>query len=285
MVFLKKFVRFSQVVKIVDKLLPILLQVTKKQVANILIEKGRDCGQNMSSLCDQICTLNEASEKGYECSCGEKFELDKDGRTCVDFNECNYRDANNCSEKEECKNIKGGYECTCKEGYEKVKNKCEDIDECHPEFHKCDLNAKCTNNEGGFRCTCNEYYTGDGFLCRETIPVPPTNDLCKEKTSCGINTICTKVETGRMCTCKNFHYGNPEHGCVFKSPAETWTLEGSLTIPLSFPIALHYNYSLTYASFMHEIKTLMDSMIFQKYIDFQWFSYEIKKIRFDLKIQ
>lgn len=225
--------------------------------------------------------MDETTYKGYVCSCREKFELEGDEKTCVDLNECNYPNLNNCLEKEECKNVPGSFECSCKQGYLKVNNKCEDVDECHQEYHKCDRNAKCSNTEGSYTCTCNEDYSGNGFSCSEKIPDPPTHELCKKETSCGINTICTNVHNGTMCICKDYHYGNPEHGCVFKSPAEILKFEASLSIPLTFRLAMNYNYSLIYQSLISDLKSLLESMVLKKFIGNAWFSYEVKKIRFD----
>ncbi|XP_031755214.1 adhesion G protein-coupled receptor E2 [Xenopus tropicalis] len=63
----------------------------------------------------------------------------------------------------------GGYKCMCAHGYQTKANKtefchnenytkCEDIDECDTNTHKCGANAKCINTEGSYQCQCERGY-------------------------------------------------------------------------------------------------------------------------------
>lgn len=51
-------------------------------------------------------------EGSHACSCREGFELESDGRTCGDSDECS---ANPCSHT--CVNLDGGFRCDCPRGY------------------------------------------------------------------------------------------------------------------------------------------------------------------------
>lgn len=90
------------------------------------------------------------------------------------MNECKNR--NICGSGAKCLNTKGGYECQCKAGYQKVDerlpgSKCRDVNECDLTPAPCGLNAVCQNAEGHYRCLCKEGFIGNATLgCRCTYP-------------------------------------------------------------------------------------------------------------------
>ncbi|PHJ24595.1 calcium binding egf domain-containing protein, partial [Cystoisospora suis] len=57
--------------------------------------------------------------------------------------------------------------CGCAEGYRRIKDTCEDIDECLEGLAVCASSslARCVNTEGGYFCSCREGYEGDGRQC------------------------------------------------------------------------------------------------------------------------
>lgn len=85
---------------------------------------------------------------------------------CLDINECNPGNVNNCSANAVCSNNQGSYSCACKIGYSGTGFTCsgtissyyclvplinhlEDIDECKTGFvNNCSSQASCTNTQG-----------------------------------------------------------------------------------------------------------------------------------------
>eukprot|EP00794_Sanderia_malayensis_P007889 gene7889-8742_t len=68
------------------------------------------CGANECAKdnghCSQIC-INE--KIGFKCSCRPGYQLEEDGRTCQDLNECSILGL--CSQL--CQNTKGSFKCSC----------------------------------------------------------------------------------------------------------------------------------------------------------------------------
>lgn len=60
-----------------------------------------------------------------------------------------------------CKITPGFYECICFSGFTRVKEACQDIDECKKKF--CHTDAYCENTPGNFSCYCKDGYEGDGY--------------------------------------------------------------------------------------------------------------------------
>ncbi|XP_076803983.1 uncharacterized protein LOC143448237 isoform X2 [Clavelina lepadiformis] len=115
--------------------------------------------------CPQLCV---DTDSGIECACLEGFELDEDGKTCNDINEC-VLGTHECVVGQFCLNLEGSYNCqrliSCGTGYELTdKNTCNDIDECALNLHNCDDGFDCVNIRGSFRCIpkmCDEGYFTD----------------------------------------------------------------------------------------------------------------------------
>ena len=64
----------------------------------------------MSHNCSQLCTPVRDS---FLCLCFHGYSLARDGRTCLDVDECTeYRPCHQI-----CRNTEGGFECACHEGY------------------------------------------------------------------------------------------------------------------------------------------------------------------------
>lgn len=103
--------------------------------------------------CEQICYMNGDS---YACMCDRGFQLADDGRSCVDFNDCN--DPRQCpGENSVCVNKPGGFECICKAGYSTRNGQCVDVNECvsGPCEHECH------NTHGSYKCSCYDGYRVD----------------------------------------------------------------------------------------------------------------------------
>ncbi|XP_063164405.1 fibulin-1 isoform X2 [Candoia aspera] len=90
------------------------------------------------------------------CSCFMGYQLQRDGFTCEDINEC-ITSANTCSIGQICVNTVGSFRCqretSCGTGYELTEhNLCKDIDECETGIHNCLPDFICQNTPGSFRC-------------------------------------------------------------------------------------------------------------------------------------
>ena len=89
----------------------------------------------------------------------------KEINICIDIDECSTT-LHNCSTSEICVNMNGTFDCPCRSGYERINERCTDIDECEKAI--CDSNALCHNTVGSFTCECNKDFDGDGFHCEQS---------------------------------------------------------------------------------------------------------------------
>ncbi|RDD42220.1 Mucin-like protein, partial [Trichoplax sp. H2] len=133
----------------------------------------------------------------YYCSCKTGFT--GDGSTCTDINECTLA-VDNCSLNGTCINNIGSYTCTCKTGFAGNGSTCSDIDECSLGTANCASNAICRNNLGSYTCTCLSGYSGNGVVCQD-INECLTNP-------CNNNAICTNSDGSYGCQCKKGYTGN-----------------------------------------------------------------------------
>uniref|UniRef100_A0A8D0BVC0 Fibulin-1 n=1 Tax=Salvator merianae TaxID=96440 RepID=A0A8D0BVC0_SALMN len=90
------------------------------------------------------------------CSCFMGYQLQSDGFTCEDINEC-ITSTNVCGIGQICINTAGSFRCqretSCGTGYELTENNlCKDIDECETGTHNCLPDFICQNTPGSFRC-------------------------------------------------------------------------------------------------------------------------------------
>ncbi|KAM5172541.1 fibulin-1 isoform 2-T2 [Mantella aurantiaca] len=90
------------------------------------------------------------------CSCYAGYQLQPDGVTCEDINEC-IVGTHNCKVGQICINQVGSFRCqreiNCGTGYELTEdNSCKDIDECSTGTHNCLPTFNCQNTPGSFRC-------------------------------------------------------------------------------------------------------------------------------------
>ncbi|KAL9961085.1 hypothetical protein ACROYT_G029966 [Oculina patagonica] len=85
-----------------------------------------------------------------------------------------------CDVNANCKNTRGSYRCSCKDGFTGDGKTCADIDECSASNPVCDVNANCKNTDGSYNCSCKLGFTGDGKTCNIII-----NSCAKIKASEG----------------------------------------------------------------------------------------------------
>ncbi|CAH1253081.1 VWDE [Branchiostoma lanceolatum] len=135
--------------------------------------------------CTHSCTNTNGS---YTCMCPAGYELNSDGRTCNDNNEC---DSSPCRNGGECQDGVNHYICSCARGW--TGTHCEeDIDECMLTNHGC---HECMNTPGSYACSCTDGYavgTG-GTSCQDVNECLLDNDVCSY--------VCINTEGGYYCIC------------------------------------------------------------------------------------
>ncbi|XP_057678064.1 thrombomodulin-like [Corythoichthys intestinalis] len=117
---------------------------------------------NLISCSDDPCDrcAHKCHRPTRACDCHAGYELDPDGKSCVDVDECEEMDV--CvDESEECVNIPGHFKCTCRDGFDLEEGKCVDVRICA----KCE-HMKCVKSNGVYACEC-----GEGF---KVSPQDPT---------------------------------------------------------------------------------------------------------------
>ncbi|XP_034267665.1 thrombomodulin [Pantherophis guttatus] len=118
-----------------------------------LLEDQRSCWSPCASLgCQQYC---EPQGDSGVCMCFEGYELDSDGKSCLDIDDCQ---ATPGLCEQECINTQGAFECRCWQGYDLVKGKC-----LLEKWACFDLTCEhdCNLVDGEYKCTCFEGYIPD----------------------------------------------------------------------------------------------------------------------------
>ncbi|XP_058033879.1 thrombomodulin [Ahaetulla prasina] len=118
-----------------------------------LLEDQRSCWSPCATLgCQQHC---EPQGDSGVCMCFEGYELDSDGKSCLDIDDCQATPAV-C--EQECINIQGSYKCDCRQGYDLVKGKC-----LLEKWECFDLTCEhdCNLVDGEYKCICSEGYIPD----------------------------------------------------------------------------------------------------------------------------
>ncbi|XP_068725626.1 mucin-like protein [Montipora capricornis] len=133
---------------------------------------------SLDNRCEQVCFKGADDLQNEKCACFAKYELNDDGETCRDIDEC-AKDIDSCDQI--CTNTPGSYNCSCQKGFKLSRDalNCQDINECIDEdlFNCTDEFHKCVNTRGFYKCECdNNLYFIDG-KCRglaknQTAPVP-----------------------------------------------------------------------------------------------------------------
>ena len=150
--------------------------------------------------CSQICTLINQTRI---CACNKGYQLMNGSQThCVDINECNAKPTP-CHQQ--CYNYIGGYNCSCRRGYNFAVDgwTCQDINECLKDGNNtCNVNAQCSNVPGSYTCTCNSGYKGDGTNCEDY------DECAAGDASCSSNATCTNSIGSYKCQCKSGYTGD-----------------------------------------------------------------------------
>ena len=194
---------------------------------------GDDCENNIDD-CTHDCSEHGDCTDGvnsFDCACntleGTSHDLWKGDECETDVDECASGGVcDSSSERKQCTNSAGGFECLCKDlckenvfvaGSEDISCGyngpfCEDdIDECSSLTAGelgCDANADCVNTPGSWNCVCKDGFTGDGNSCVEINECTETTNsafpnLCDDDGTAS----CTHGVNSRTCTCKDGYKG------------------------------------------------------------------------------
>ncbi|XP_066302870.1 fibulin-1-like [Branchiostoma lanceolatum] len=157
--------------------------------------------------CDQTCTNLVGS---YRCSCTLGYQLNGDGISCIDINECDEAQ-HDCEQT--CLNIVGGFTCGCDSSFllNADGKTCSDVNECDQDLHDCE--QECQNTYGGFLCGC-----GDGFTLNDDGKSCPDVNECDAYDGQGPcdyhNGICHNTLGSYGCRCKvGFELKEDQHEC------------------------------------------------------------------------
>ncbi|XP_074618591.1 uncharacterized protein LOC141877470 isoform X4 [Acropora palmata] len=135
--------------------------------------------------CSQVCYTD--NNNTATCACFANYELQSDGKTCLDIDECNSTNHLTLCDQI-CENIPGSYKCSCKKGFNLINNRrCEDINECIDEdyFNCTDPLQYCVNTPGSHKCECEKgLQLIDGKCqdideCNFTKPLTPCDQICE----------------------------------------------------------------------------------------------------------
>ncbi|XP_065642748.1 fibrillin-1-like [Hydra vulgaris] len=164
-------------------------------------------------LIEKILSPLQLKLKTYVKVCKIGFAFNDTSNLCEDINECALSSTNNCTANASCNNFVGGYNCTCKSGFntsngdiELLSNLCLDINEC--EFsskNNCSANAICNNLVGGYMCTCKSGFNTSGggieYLSNQCLDI--NECALSNKNNCSVNATCNNLVGGYNCACKS----------------------------------------------------------------------------------
>ncbi len=132
----------------------------------------------------------------FDCQCNPGFHLSRDGKECIDYNEC--EQTGMCANGI-CQNMDGSFRCDCNDGYTLSPSglACIDVDECMENPLIC-LHGRCRNTPGSYICECEPgfVHSADGAFCMDENECAGAHGNV-----CGDNGRCVNVEGGYQCVC------------------------------------------------------------------------------------
>lgn len=136
------------------------------------------------------------------CSCFVGYQLQLDGVSCEDINEC-ITGSHNCRLGESCINTVGSFRCqrdsSCGTGYELTEdNNCKDIDECESGIHNCPPDFICQNTLGSFRCR-PKLQCKSGFIQDALGNCIDINECLSISAPCPVGQTCINTEGSYTC--------------------------------------------------------------------------------------
>eukprot|EP00795_Rhopilema_esculentum_P005941 gene5941-11289_t len=143
----------------------------------------------------------------FECECDAGFVPTGNKQNCRDLDEC-LEVADFCK-KGTCTNTFGSATCKCNEGYERIKDKCIDINECTQDPELCEIGGTCINTEGSFRCLCNNAGFRLGNQGRSCVDVRKGVCFAKVEGNRCAKATAFQVTKSTCCCSMNAGWGDP----------------------------------------------------------------------------
>ncbi|KAK0067663.1 fibrillin-3, partial [Biomphalaria pfeifferi] len=175
-----------------------------------------DCGTgNWGENCANDCACSGFGAATCDAKSGCVCKTGFTGQYCdIDVDECQ-SGLLICTETEKCVNTYGSALCQCINGYKRINDNCQDINECaFATTNDCD--QICENYIGGYACKCSQGYTYNSTLkkCQDI-------DECKRHMD-GCQQGCENTEGGYRCTCPD--------GLKLKFDGETCEVDKGCTV-------------------------------------------------------
>ena len=167
---------------------PVALAFVATYICGDGVLSGKEACDDANNVPGDGCDASCRAEDGFTCS-GEPS-------ACADVNECLGPEPI-CGENAVCRNVAGGYNCTCAAGYAGDGLTCRDVDECALGTNYCGENAACVNEPGGFSCVCNDGFSGDGVTCTDI------DECAKEIADCSPDADCVNWPGSYECVCRD----------------------------------------------------------------------------------
>ncbi|CAF0770765.1 unnamed protein product [Brachionus calyciflorus] len=143
--------------------------------------------------CHRSCQTCIGPDQDTCLSCKSGWQFNSETSSCDDVNEC--LEENKCQKSEFCVNNEGSYKCQkcdvacqectglgahkcigdCNNGYEKVEDKCVDINECERNSSICST-GECVNKPGSYECKKIE-------PLNDTLPSSSNGDISTQNVS------------------------------------------------------------------------------------------------------
>ena len=177
--------------------------------------------------------VNTPGHFGCPCVPGTDYAFDylTFSFSCQDIDECVLLAACSDVANSDCQNTHGSYNCNCHQGWTKVGDVCEDVDECLGE-NSCPIYSICTNLIGSYDCNCEVGYEAVGdnegllecFPCAEGFDAIDSDDgnytQCVDINECDTgacdDAVCINTIGSYDCTCDEgmtYHFDSDGHRC------------------------------------------------------------------------
>ncbi len=167
-----------------------------------------ECATNMDN-CDALvtCTNTIGSFTCGACPAGYD-DVNNDGTSCVNIDECANAADNNCDANATCTDTMGSFTCACNDGFSGDGEMCTaDVGACTTNANNCDALVTCTDIGGGaVMCgACPAGYNdvnADGTSCVNIDECADETDTCDE------NATCTDTMGSFTCECNTDYIGD-----------------------------------------------------------------------------
>ncbi|CAK6969557.1 thrombomodulin-like [Scomber scombrus] len=159
------------------------------------------CTKDPCKECQHTC---QRGVDTHVCKCNTGYKLAKDGKRCVDINEC--KEKSPCTgEGEECVNTEGGFQCNCKDDYVKEDGVCVNVSICS----KCE-HMDCEKLNGIYQCKCRE-----GFRVAAWDPTKCEIICTKQDCLAKCNYEADKEPMDQVCYCPEGYIKDLQNNTVY----------------------------------------------------------------------